>query len=87
MALTIDGREYLDWSVWTPPRRTWVWAICREGDKPQLVKTCRHGCCVHSFFGSMLLPRWWRAATEAEGAAEQAEWDKPRKKISTDDLY
>ena len=87
MALTIGDHEYLDWRVWTPPRLTWVWALYREADKPQLVKTCRHGCCVHSFFGCMVLPRYWRLASEEEGATEQAEWDKLRKPIDMMAFY
>lgn len=86
MALTVDGQEYLDWRVWTPPRTTWVWALFREGEKPTLVKTCRQGCCVHSWMGSMVLPRWWRLASEEDGAAEQARW-AAMPKINLSDLY
>lgn len=77
MPKTVEGHDYLAWSVWPPPRNTWVWAIYdnhKEG--PQLLLTCRRGCCIHSAWGCMLLPNWWRLATEEEGAAERKRWDE-----------
>lgn len=57
------------WSEKTPPRNHWVAAQYGVLEPVQIVKTCRHGCCVHSMFGTMVLPRYWRDATAEEIAA------------------
>lgn len=61
------------WNIWReepPPPGTWVRAKYRFGDEPQTVQTCRHGCCVQSWLGSMTLPSFWLLATEEEIDAE-----------------
>lgn len=77
---TGTNQPFKDWFMEKPPRDTWVWAAYSlEKADWQIVKTCRHGCCVQTLFGSMVLPNFWRLATAEEGAAEQAEWSRPRK--------
>lgn len=80
-------KGYRVWRENKPPISTWVWGIYRAGEKPQLVLTCKRGCCVYSDFGCMILPAYWHPATEAEGVAAQAEYDKPRVSIDPFDLY
>ena len=66
-----------DWTirVWddeAPPKRTWVAALYKIADDWQIVKTCKHGCCVYSpSSGNLILPKYWRYATNEE--VEEAE--------------
>lgn len=66
-------KKIFKWSKTPPPKSTWVWASY-ENDDWQIVKTCKHGCCVQSLFGSMMLPSIWYLATEDEGNKEQDVW-------------
>ena len=74
------------WTENPPPKNTWVWAKYREDEKWQLLKTCKRGCCVHSSFGTMILPVFWYRATEEEGLKEQDTWNK-LPQINLYDLY
>jgi hypothetical protein len=68
----------MDWNNWRenpPPRLTWVWAAYSESGEQRIVKTCRQGCCVHTEFGTMLLPAYWIPTTEKEAEAELARWN------------
>lgn len=62
------------WSEQRPPHDIWVWASY-DDEKWSLVKTCKRGCCVHSSFGTMVLPKFWYLATLEEGIKEQEAWD------------
>lgn len=63
------------WSEKTPPRCHWVAAQYGVLEPVQIVKTCRHGCCVHGMFGTMALPRYWRDATLEEIVKTQDAWN------------
>lgn len=55
------------WDEETPPRQTWVAARYGVMEPDHIVKTCKHGCCViDPLCGSMMLPAYWRLATDAE---------------------
>ena len=54
------------WEDIKPPIDTYVMASYGVMDELKLVKTCRRGCCIYSDGFSMLLPRYWRLATENE---------------------
>lgn len=63
------------WTIWReepPPRDAWVQAKYRLGDAPQVVKTCKRGCCVYGIAGSMMLPAFWLPATPEQIAEEEA---------------
>lgn len=74
------------WRDDPPPRSTFVWARYRLAEKWHLVKTCRRGCCVYDGMGTLILPRFWREATEVEAAQEQAVWNA-MKPIDLTELY
>lgn len=68
-------KDWKDWSQERPARDTWVWMKFSLEDEWRLVKTCKRGCCVYSELGTLILPNFWKPATDAEGATEQASWD------------
>ncbi len=58
------------WKDERPPLDTWIVARY-EDDKPEyagrVVRHCKRGCCViHPEWGCMVLPDYWRLATDAE---------------------
>ena len=64
-----------DWTEQAPPRQTWVAARYGIAEPDLIVKTCKHGCCVQDpGFGSLVLPRYWRLATEAEVHSVGGQW-------------
>ncbi len=78
-----------DWNQLAPPKDEWVWAAYSLEKKDwMLVKTCRHGCCVHSIFGNMLLPNFWYFPSLEEVEKEKKEWEKiVESQIKINDLY
>lgn len=76
----------IDWSTQSPPKNTWVWAIYKSDDAWQIFKTCKRGCCVYSFIGTMTLPKFWYLATIEEGLIEEDKW-KNTPEIDMFDLY
>jgi len=53
-----------------PPKQTWIAVRYSVLDSERIVKTCNRGCCViDPLFGSMILPRYWRLATDKEIAS------------------
>lgn len=66
------------WNEKTPPRSHWVAAQYSVLEPVQIVKTCRHGCCVHGLFGSQTLPRYWRDATHEEVTSSKRQIDGAR---------
>lgn len=74
------------WRDEAPPAQTWVVARYREDGEDNTVKTCKYGCCVHSpVCGSMILPAFWRLATEAEVEGATAPFKPPYKPINIQD--
>lgn len=57
------------WAEKQPPREHFVMASYGVMEAPRLFRTCRRGCCVDDgICGPMVLPRYWRDATESERA-------------------
>ena len=55
------------WEERIPPREAYVAASWSVLEPLQIVKTCKHGCCViHPIFGRLTLPKYYRPATEVE---------------------
>jgi hypothetical protein len=69
-----DSERERDWYSDTPARDTWVWMTYSLLQPWHLVKTCKRGCCVQDpFFGSMLLPNFWKPATAQDVAKIEQE--------------
>jgi len=77
------------WNIWkeeAPPIDTFVKAKYKFDDNPVIVKTCRRGCCVSNWCGSLLLPSFWIPASDEEIKQTLDEW-KLIPKISMKDLF
>lgn len=82
-------KEIFQWKQYPPPKNMWIWAKYQcnnDNESWQLLKTCKRGCCVYSYFGNMILPSLWSLATEKEGIEEEDKW-KNFPQINLFDLY
>lgn len=58
-----EPEKWRDWYYEKPPRDTVVRACWSLSEQPQIVRTCKHGCCVKDEFGhSLILPNFWLPA-------------------------
>lgn len=65
------------WRDNPPLPSTWVWAkYSLTRDDWQMVKSCKRGCCVYSFGVNLMLPKYWKPASEQEATEAQATSDK-----------
>lgn len=53
------------------PLDTWIVGRHNISDADNIVLSCKKGCCVHSELGCMVLPRYWRYATDSEITVEK----------------
>ena len=71
------------WKEETPPRQTWVAARYGVMEPDHIVKTCKHGCCViDPGCGCMMLPSYWRLASEAEVTSVGGKWVPPNVELT-----
>ena len=59
---------FYKWSETPPPKKTLVRAQYENDPEStwQLLMTCPHGCCVHDGIHSMVLPTFWKEATDED---------------------
>lgn len=63
--------KIFDWNLVLPPKNTWIWARYSTEKEFILVKTCNSGCCVYHDGVNLMIPNYWKEATQEEAIQEE----------------